>query len=47
MIFPYHTAPTTPAAAIHGRAGYITIHYLQFAVWCTFLSMPDGGLSSI
>ncbi len=30
IIFQYHIAITTPSAAVYGRAGCITFHYLQF-----------------
>jgi hypothetical protein len=30
MIFQYKIARITPSAAVYGRAGCITVHYLQF-----------------
>jgi hypothetical protein len=30
MIFQYHIARITQSAAVYGRAGCITFHYLQF-----------------
>ena len=44
IIFQHHATGRTPAAAVYGRAGYITFHYFQIAVWTCgvyFLSMPE------
>jgi hypothetical protein len=32
MISQYHIARITPSAAVYGRAGCITFHYLKFGV---------------
>ncbi len=45
-IFQHHTALITPAAAVYGRAGYITFHYLQLAVWaCGVYFFINAGMS--
>jgi hypothetical protein len=38
----------TPAAAVYWHAGYITFHYLQFAVWtCKVCFFINAGMSTI
>ncbi len=46
MIFQHHIALITPAAAVYGRARYISFHYLRFAVWpCRVYFFINAGMS--
>jgi hypothetical protein len=43
MIFQYDIARITPSAAVYGRAGCITFHYLSLDVHCAWDRNVDAG----
>jgi hypothetical protein len=46
MFFQHHTALIIPEAAVYGRAEFIIINYLQFAVWtCGVYFFINAGIS--